>query len=145
MSRMGGRAAFYIFVSILSYANFQFQGWSATGFAGVYMLIVALLMYYVSWSAARKYVRIFVFVAAGSEGEELKLKFEQKFDQLDIERKDRVGSEGIVKLAQEAGRMLTNAERHAIQTFLDEACNGAVSKEDWMHQWMEHNMKTKFL
>jgi len=145
MSRMWGRAAFYLFVSILSFANFQIQGWSATGLTGVYMLFVAILMYYVSWSAAKKYVRIYVYVASGSEGEEVKQKFDLKFSELDIDKDNQIGSECIVKIAQDAGRHLTNAERHAIQTFLDESCNGAVSREDWHHQWMEHNIKTKFL
>jgi len=145
MSRMWGRANFYVFVSILSYANFDLQGWSGTGLAGVYMLIVALLMYYVSWSAAKKYVRMYIYIAAGTEGDQLKEKLESKFNELDIDRDGQIGSEGIVKLAQDAGRHLTNAERHAIQTFLDESCNGSVSKDDWMRQWMEHNMKAKFL
>lgn len=143
-SRMWGRASFYVFISILSFGFFD-QFTSTTGLAGIYMLIVALLMLYVSYSASKKYVRIFVYIAAGSEGDLLKERFERKFNELDIDGDGKIGSEAIVKIALEAGRTLTNAERHAIQSFLDESCNGSVSREDWMRQFLNNNMKQKFL
>jgi hypothetical protein len=144
-SRMWGRATFYLFISILSFALWEDGYFSVTALAGIYMVIIGILMYIVSWTAAKKYVRIFVYIASGSEGDLLKNKFLFKFDDIDIDKDGKISSEAIVKIASEAGRTLTNAERHAIQSFLDESCNGNVTKDDWMRQFMNNNMKIKFL
>lgn len=89
-------------------------------------------------------------MAAGSEGEELEGRFMRKFDELDTGgMAGTIGSAEIVKLATQASRTLSNSERHAIQTFLDESCNGHVSKEDFMRQfvtqYLEKGFKQKFL
>merc|ERR1712032_365224 len=49
-----------------------------------------------------------------------------------------------VFVAEEAGKVLSNAERHAIQTFLDESCNGFITKEDWMKQMHEQYIDDRF-
>jgi len=117
LSRMWGRAFFYIFISILSYTPWADGYFAFSGLVGVYMMIVAILMYIISYTAAKKYVRMYTFVVAGTEGDEARLRFERKFDELDMDQDGFIGSESIVKLATEASRTLTNAERHAIQTF----------------------------
>jgi hypothetical protein len=143
-SRMWGRATFYVFISIMSFALLE-DFVAVTGLIGIYVIIIAFLMYIVSWTAAKKYVRIFVYIAGGTEGDQLKERFSLKFDELDMDKDGKIGSEAIVKIALEAGRTLTNAERHALQSFLDESCNGAVTKDDWMRQFLNNNMKIKFL
>ena len=73
----------------------------------------------------------------------------RKFDELDNDSDARIGSAEITKAANQAARDLSNSERQAIQTFLDESCNGFVSKEDWMKQFVtqyqENGFKQRFL
>jgi len=146
LSRLWGRAWFYLFVSLLCFAQFDIGITTASSFAGFYLIIFMVpIMFFVSRNAAQKYQRIFVFVSAGAEGAERDMKFEQKFDELDVAKTGFIGASQIVVLAAQAGRSLTNAERHAIQTFLDANTNGKVSKEDFIVQFREHNLKQRFL
>jgi len=119
--------------------------WFFSYIVGIWIFIVAIAMFIYSRLAALKYVRIYIFISSGSESTDLKQKFDAKFDEMDLDRDGKIGSLEIVKIASQAGRTLTNAERHAIQTFLDESCNGSVSKEDWWTQFSTHNLKQKFL
>jgi len=141
LSRTFGRAWFYVFVSIICF----FENMVFSYIVGIWIFIVAIAMFIYSRLAALKYVRIYIFISSGSESTDLKQKFDAKFDEMDLDRDGKIGSLEIVKIASQAGRTLTNAERHAIQTFLDESCNGSVSKEDWWTQFSTHNLKQKFL
>eukprot|EP01083_Nonionella_stella_P086135 239090_1 len=151
LSRMWGRAWFYLFVSILCYA--PVGGDSKAVFsvcAGAYLTIISLLSFIFSRMAGKKFARIREFIAAGAEGDELEGRFMRKFDELDLGGKPgTIGSSEIVKVAEQAGRVISNSERHAVQTFLDESCNGHVSKEDWMKQFVtqyqEKGFKQRFL
>lgn len=81
---------------------------------------------------------MFVFIVGGSEGEELIARLEYKFDEIAPGNQHEEGymdSQQITSLANEAGRSLSNSERHAIQTYLDESCNGFVTKDDFVHQF----------
>jgi len=88
---------------------------------------------------------MFIFISAGSEKEEMKTKFEAKFDELDTDGDQFIGSQEIVKVAAQAGRTLSNTERHTIQTFLDVSCNGRISRTDWWRQFSTYNIKQRFL
>eukprot|EP01084_Bolivina_argentea_P242733 407118_1 len=145
LSRMWGRAWFYLFVSILCFAGIEGDAGGATIAVGCYLVIISFLSFLFSRLASKKYVRMYIFIAAGTEGDELVGKFMRKFDELDLDGDARIGSADLSKAAEMAGRVLSNSERHAIQTFLDESCNGYVSKEDWMKMWMQYNMKQHFL
>ena len=106
---------------------------------------MAILNFVFSILAASKFCVIRRFIAAGSEGDELVARFERKYDELESKRNDKkIGSAEIIFIAGEAGKELSNAERHAIQTFLDESCNGFVTKEDWMKQMVEQYVDTGF-
>jgi len=140
-ARTFGRAWFYLFIAIICF----FENVTLSYIIGVYLFIVTIAMFIYSRFAALKYVRIYNFIASGGEGGDLKQKFDAKFNELDLDRDGKIGSAEIVKVAAQAGRTLSNAERHAIQTFLDESCNGSVSKEDWWQQFSTFNNKQKFL
>jgi len=141
LSRTWGRASFYIFVSVLCFR----LGKGIPIFVGIWMLLVGIIMFFYSRSAAKKYVRIFIFISSGSEGEELKMKFCNKFDELDLDHDQFIGSAEIVKVAAQGGRTLSNAERHAIETFLDVSCNGRISKTDWWKQFSIYNVEQRYL
>ena len=112
------------------------------------MAFICLLSFVFSKLSATKFNRIYIFVASGSEGDELLMKFEKKYVELTQNNAsgEKLGSSEVIKLAEEAGRKLSNAERYAIQTFLDESCNGHVSKEDFIKQFsILINRKQRFL
>jgi len=150
MSRMWGRAWFYLFVSILCFAGVG-DGGVFTVVAGVYLFILSLLSFVFSRMAAKKFARLREFIAAGAEGDEMKRRFMAKFDELDRGGKAEpsIDSTDIVNVMKQAGRDISNSERHAIQTFLDESCNGHVTKQDWMnmlvHQYEKKGFKQRFL
>lgn len=80
---------------------------------------------------------MFQFIAAGAEGDALAMNLATKWDQLAaLNNEEKVGSFEITRLGKDAGRDLSNAERHAVQAYLDESCTGWVTKEDWMKQFM---------
>lgn len=152
MSRMWGRAWFYLFISILCFAGLQSKDSNAvfTVIAGVYLMIISMLSFMFSRMAGKKFARLREFIAAGSEGDQMVGRFMRKFDELDKGGKEgTIGSAEIVKVMEQAGRTISNSERHALQTFLDESCNGYVSKEDWMkmlvEQYQGKDFKQKFL
>merc|ERR1712242_413929 len=104
-------------------------------FIYVYLLCISIASFVFSRMAGRKFARLREFIAAGSEGDQMVGRFMRKFDELDKGGKEgTIGSAEIVKVMEQAGRTISNSERHALQTFLDESCNGYVSKEDWMKQ-----------
>ena len=90
---------------------------------------------------------MYEYVAAGTEGEEMEMRFSQKYDELVPPDSGRnMGSAEVVKLAKQAGRELANSERHAVQTYLDESCNGHVTKDDFMKQFLRlKENKQKYL
>jgi len=141
LSRSWGRAWFYIFVAIICF----FQGDGFAIFVGIWMISIGLIMFIYSRFAAIVYVRIYIFIASGAEGDKLETKFENKFDELDLDRDGKIDSGAIVKVARQSGRELSNSERHAIQQFLDVSCNGSISKEDWWKQFSTYNIKQRFL
>jgi len=145
LSRMWGRAWFYLFISILCYAGVETD--SAGIFVpmlGAYLTVISIASFVFSRMAGKKFARIREFIAAGSEGDEMEGRFMRKFDELDVGGvAGTIGSPEIVKVAQQAGREISNSERHAIQTFLDESCNGHVSKEDWMKQFVTQYQEKK--
>eukprot|EP01084_Bolivina_argentea_P135737 239130_1 len=141
LSRMWGRAVFYSFVAFFCYSEGIF-----ILLVGVYLTIMSLCSLLFSILAARKFRRMREYIAAGTElNEELAGRFMRKYDELATNSNEqKIGSTEIVKVAEQAGRILSNAERHAIQTFLDESCNGYVTKEDWMKQFVEQYEKNGF-
>jgi len=136
MSRMWGRAWFYLFISILCFAGVEGDSKAVfTVIAGVYLLIISIASFVFSRMAGKKFARLREFIAAGAEGDQMRGRFMRKFDELDKGGKEgTIGSAEIVKVMEQAGRTISNSERHALQTFLDESCNGYVSKEDWVKQ-----------
>jgi len=146
LSRMWGRAWFYMFVAILSFEGFTDSA-LATALVGIYLLCISIASFVFSKLAATKYNRMFTFIAAGAEGEALDANLSAKYDELaESTSEGKVGAIEITKLATEAGRELSNAERHAVQAFLDESCNGYVVKEDWMKQFgLLKTKKQRFL
>ena len=115
--------------------------------AGFYLIFISILCFIFSKLSARKLNRIYEFVAAGSEEDEMEGRFMKKFDQLaSVNTQERMTSMEVVKLAKEAGRGLANSERHAIQTYLDESCLGYIIKEDFMKQMLRmKEIKMRFL
>jgi len=149
LSRMWGRSAFYFFISFLCFAEIDANGkFKVTLLAGIYLLVTATFMLIISFQSATKYRRIFDFIAAGTDPlnqDELVGKLTRKFDELDMDADQKIGSQEVVRMAEQAGRNLSNAERYAIQTFLDASCNGAVLRDDFVNQFMNHNIKQKWL
>jgi len=146
LSRMWGRAWFYMFVAILCFEGYTDSA-IFTAVVGTYLFLISIASFVFSKLAASKYNRMFIFIAAGAEGDELDAKLSTKYDELaDSTSEGKVGSIEITKLATEAGRELSNAERHAVQAFLDESCNGYIVKEDWMKQFgLLKTQKQRFL
>jgi len=151
LSRMWGRAWFYLFATLLCFGEFDKENSAEfTIFAGFYFFIISILSFVFSKLAANKYNRMFVYIAAGSEGDELIGRLEYKFDELARVTEDgeegHLGAQEIIKLANEAGRTLSNGQRHAIQTYLDDTCNGFVTKDDFIGQFLRLTVeKQRFL
>eukprot|EP01083_Nonionella_stella_P069245 184475_1 len=140
LSRMWGRAYFYLFLVIMCFGEFeQTNAAEFTIAAGFYLLVIMILSFIYSKMGGNKLNRMYVFIISGSEGDQIDVKLSKKYDEL-IEatgiREEKLGSSEINKLANDAGRVLSNAERHAIQTYLDVSCNGFVNKKDWMTQFL---------
>merc|ERR1712154_140261 len=94
-----------------------------TVIAGVYLLIISISSFCFSRMAGKKFARLREFIAAGAEGDQMVGRFMRKFDELDKGGKEgTIGSAEIVKVMEQAGRTISNSERHALQTFLDESC-----------------------
>lgn len=116
---MWGRAWFYFFISLLCFVEIQTQ-FTITFLVGIYLFVVALLMLIISRQAASKYRRIFEFIASGTDvnaEDELAGKLTRKFDEMDMDGDAKIGSLEIVKLAEQSGRLLSNAERHVCCIF----------------------------
>eukprot|EP01084_Bolivina_argentea_P020052 37327_1 len=146
LSRMWGRAWFYLFMSFLCFSGAEYEDMGEFTFiAGIYVIVIALLSFIFSKMSATKYKRLYIFIAAGTEGDELNSLFIKKFKSLDLDSDGRIGSVELNECAVQSGRSLSNSETYAIQTFLDESCNGYISKEDWMKQFTKYNMKQHFL
>ena len=111
------------------------------------MIFVAILCFIFSKLSANKLNRMYEYVAAGTEGDEMEGRFMKTYDTLvSVNTEGRMGSMEVVKLAKDAGRGLANSERHAIQTYLDESCHGYVTKEDFMRQMLRmKEVKMRFL
>eukprot|EP00483_Globobulimina_turgida_P002853 UN02858 len=72
LSRTWGRAWFYLFITILCFGEFEQENAAEfTIVAGFYLMVTALFSFFVSKTAATKYNRMYVYIAGGSEGEEL--------------------------------------------------------------------------
>ena len=114
LSRMWGRAWFYLFTSILCYAPVDTESNAIfCPIAGAILTVISILSFVFSRMAAKKFTRIREYVAAGAEGDELEGRFMRKFDELDMGgQPGTIGSAEIVKLAEQAGRELSNSERH---------------------------------
>ena len=68
-----------------------------------------------SYQAGSKYRRMFDFIASGTDPlntDEMAGKLTRKFDELDMDGDQKIGSLEVVKLAEMSGRKLSNAERH---------------------------------
>eukprot|EP01084_Bolivina_argentea_P135740 239138_1 len=148
LSRMWGRAWFYLSITILCFYEFnQENAAEFTIVAGFYLMFIAILSFIISKTAATKYNRIYVYIASGCEGDALNNKFIEMYDKLSESNSNgQVTSFEINKIGQDAGRVLSNAERHAIQSFLDESCHGYVNKQDWIKQFaLLQKSKQRFL
>mmetsp|Transcript_5048 Transcript_5048/g.4416 ORF Transcript_5048/g.4416 Transcript_5048/m.4416 type:complete len:298 (+) Transcript_5048:126-1019(+) len=148
LSRMWGRAWFYLFITILCFGEFdQEDPAEFTIVAGFYLIFIAILSFIFSRLSAKKLNRMYEFVAAGTENDEMEGRFIKKYDVLvSVNTEGKMGSMEITKLAKDAGRGLANSERHAIQTYLDESCLGYVTKEDFMKQFLRlKEEKMRFL
>ena len=114
MSRMWGRAWFYLFVSILCFSGVG--GGGGGGFtlvAGIYLMVICIASFVFSRMAGKKFARLREFIAAGAEGDQMVGRFMRKFDELDKGGKEgTIGSAEIVKVMAEAGRTISNSERH---------------------------------
>eukprot|EP01083_Nonionella_stella_P148231 468870_1 len=131
---MWGRAYFYLFLCVLCFGEFeQTNAAEFTIAAGFYLFVIMILSFVCSKLGGNKLNRLYVFTISGSEGDQVDVKLANKYDAL-IQgtgiRDEKLGSAEINKLATDAGRDLSNSERHAIQTFLDVSCNGYVNKKD---------------
>merc|ERR1712099_67979 len=79
LSRMWGRAWFYLFVTILCFAELEQENTAiGASVAGFYLLIISLLSFIFSKLAANKYNRMYVYMASGAEGDDLDGKLEKK-------------------------------------------------------------------
>ena len=149
LSRLWGRAWFYLFICILCFGEFEADNPAEfTIGAGFYLFIIALLSFIFSKLAANKLQRIFIYIAAGTEEDELETNLITSYKSLtsiNIENA-KLGSDEIHKIAKDAGRPLSNAERYCIQTYLDESCNGFISIDDWIKQFKRlTDTKQRFL
>merc|ERR1712173_199821 len=92
LSRMWGRAWFYLFVSILCYGGANSEtGAIFTVIAGVYITIISILSFVFSRLAGKKFARMREYIAAGAEGDEMEGRFMRKFDELDNDSDARIG------------------------------------------------------
>lgn len=115
--------------------------------AGFYLCGITVASFFFARLAAVKYNRMYQFIGAGAEGDQLDMNLEKKWNELaSLNTEEKVGAFEITNLGKQAGRSLSNAERHAIQAYLDESCNGHITKEDWMKQFQRlKTEKQRFL
>ena len=72
LSRMWGRAWFYLFVSILCYGGANSESGAVfTIIAGVYITVISILSFIFSRMAGKKFARMREYIAAGAEGDEM--------------------------------------------------------------------------
>merc|ERR1719499_2903655 len=72
LSRMWGRAWFYLFVSILCYGGADGESQAVfTIIAGVYVTIISILSFIFSRMAGKKFARMREYIAAGTEKDEM--------------------------------------------------------------------------
>lgn len=119
MSRMWGRAWFYLFVSVLCFAGVNGESGAVfTIICGVYLCFISLASFVFSRMAGKKFARLREFIAAGAEGDQMVGRFMRKFDELDKGGKEgTIGSAEIVKVMEQAGRTISNSERHVMFLF----------------------------
>lgn len=114
LGRMWGRSWFYLFSSILCFAELDNAEVSAASFAGFYLIAISIIGFVFSRLSGKLHRRIFEFVAAGTEAvvsDELLGRFMRKFDELDTDADGRIGSKELFMLGRQANREMTNTER----------------------------------
>jgi len=161
LRRTWGRAAFYISVSFLTFAELQGGAMiTLSMFAGIYMTGLSLIMIVFSLLAAKQYRLMYTYMATGQseklvgdeygndenmDYEKLESRVSSYFTELDSDGDGRIGAGELHQFAERAlRRSLSNSERYTIQNFLDCSCNGYVSKEDWIKQFCNYN-QVRFL
>eukprot|EP01084_Bolivina_argentea_P203289 347228_1 len=164
LRRTWGRAAFYVSISMLTFAELQGGAWfTLSMFAGIYMCVMAVIMIMFSILAAKQYRLMYWYMATGGniQNKELQLvgheynemndleKLESRvvsyFNTIDADGDGKIGAGELHQFAEEAlKRNLSNSERYTIQSFLDCSCNGYISRQDWTKQFVTYN-QVRFL
>jgi len=127
MERLWGRALLYMVLGLLSFSDF---GSPMKVIAGLYAIVLACCMLYISRSARNKLLRIDVFVSQGAEGQRRMAFIEAKYDELNTP--NGLTLDEVIKVAEQAGRTLALSEANAILQFFDEFKELTIMKEDWI-------------
>eukprot|EP00485_Elphidium_margaritaceum_P012440 CAMPEP_0202688006 /NCGR_PEP_ID=MMETSP1385-20130828/3539_1 /ASSEMBLY_ACC=CAM_ASM_000861 /TAXON_ID=933848 /ORGANISM="Elphidium margaritaceum" /LENGTH=334 /DNA_ID=CAMNT_0049342875 /DNA_START=24 /DNA_END=1028 /DNA_ORIENTATION=+ len=155
LRRASGRAFFYTSVAMLSFAGVQ-DHVTITMFAGIYMLVVSIMLMVFSMMAAKQMKAMFAYMMSGADEDTQQMnpaeqegspadKMAAWYHRLDHNRTNKLGADGLYSLGQHAlNRKLSNSERYAIQCYLDDGCNGFIKIEDWCKQFLNCN-NVKFL
>mmetsp|Transcript_29557 Transcript_29557/g.47004 ORF Transcript_29557/g.47004 Transcript_29557/m.47004 type:complete len:423 (-) Transcript_29557:325-1593(-) len=168
LRRTWGRALFYISISLLTFAELQGGAKiTLSMFAGIYMCILSVIMLFFSMLSAKQYRLMRLYMATGGNlngkqivklvGDEYQdnadnakkvenvdydkmvSRVASYFNELDQDRDGRIGAAELHAFAEQAlRRNLSNAERYTLQTFLDNGCNGFISKTDWIQQFCDY-------
>jgi len=127
MERLWGRALFYMVLGLLSFSDF---GSPMKVIAGLYAILLACCMLYISRTARNKLLRIDVFVSQGAEGQQRIAFIEAKYDELNT--MNGLTIDEVIKVAEQAGRTLARSEANAILQFFDEFKELTIMKDDWI-------------
>jgi len=154
LRRTSGRAFFYISLSVMAFA----EGVSITMIAGIYLLMVAMLMLLFSRLAAKQLHQMHDYMRVNGQqqmaDQNVDLDVDQKalaqlffayYNGVDFEKSRKIGSQNLHKFAEQSlSRKLSNSERYTIQCYLDVSCVGYITPEDWVKQFMK-SKTVKFL
>jgi len=154
LRRTSGRALFYFSVSLCCFASVHETGVTVTMFAGIYMMMISLLMVIFANLAAKQLHEMYSYMRHNGqidgdqvddidnfnqdEEAHLKQRFLNYYTQIDSDRRDKIGSKQLHHFATQAlQRNLSNAENYTIRLYLDASCNGYVTAEDWTKQFLK--------
>lgn len=142
VARLWGRAWLYFFVAILCVMDFR--SWPK-GLAGVFVIFLVIVMYFVGVNSATKLKRMNVFVTKGTEGEQRKEMYRAKFVELDTAQMNHLTGDHIKILAEQADRTLSSSECETIMRFFNYDFRGEITLAEWLEGFEEAEKGVKCL
>merc|ERR1719361_2408608 len=134
VARMWGRAWLYFFIAVLCIMDFK--SWPK-GLAGIYVIFLVIVMYFVGVNSASKLKRMNVFVTKGTENEQRIEMYRQKFVELDTAQMNYLTFDHIKILAEQADRTLSASECETIMRFFNYDFRGEITMAEWLEGFEE--------